>query len=133
GAQARYVQDAIGQSGAPVTAVAGVAATGTITISSNGDVADQDTVTVGESTVTFVTADPGELEAEIGGDAEATRDNLLAALQEVAEDEGVVLATSSTNAITVTAAEKGAAGNSIALAKSSDGVTVSGSGSLASG
>ena len=55
------------------------------------------------------------------------------ALEAIAEDEGVVVASSSTAAITVTAAATGTAGNSIALAKSGDGVTVSGSGSLASG
>lgn len=133
GAQARYVQDVIGQEGAPVSAVAGVKATGTITISNNGNVAPADTVTVGLAVLEFVASDPAEGEVEIGANAGETRDNLLAALQGVAAAEGVTVASSSTAAITVTAVAAGVAGNSIALVKSSDGVTVSGSGTLASG
>lgn len=126
GAQARYVQDAIGQDGAPVKAVAGAKASGTITISSYGDLTANDTVTVGETIITFVDADPAELEVEIGEDAGGTRDNLLAVLEMIAADEGVVVATSSAAAITVTALAQGVAGNAIVLAKSGDGVTAPG-------
>jgi phage tail sheath gpL-like len=127
------VQDAIGQAGAPVKAVAGVAATGSITISAYASIDPADTITVGGTTLAWVASNPGAGEVAIGGSNGATRDNLLAALEAIAEDEGVVVASSSTAAITVTAAATGTAGNSIALAKSGDGVTVSGSGSLASG
>lgn len=133
GAQARYVQDAIGQAGAPVKAVAGVKASGTITVSNNSNVSAADTVTVGSTTLEFVASDPAEGEVEIGADAGETRDNLLAALTAVAASEGVSVAASSTAAITVTALAEGTAGNSIVLAKDCDGVTVSGSGTLASG
>lgn len=133
GALLRHLQDAMGQSGAPVAAVAGVAATGTITITAYGSIQAADTVTVGDTTLAWVESDPGEGEVEIGSDNGATRDNLLAALQEVADAEGVVVASSSTAAISVTAAVKGVAGNSIDLVKSGDGVTVSGSGTLANG
>lgn len=133
GAQARYVQDAIGQAGAPIKAVAGVKASGTITVSNNANVSATDTVTVGATTLEFVASDPAAGEVEIGANAGETRDNLLAALQAVAADEGVAVAASSTAAITVTALAEGTAGNAIALAKDCDGVTVSGSGTLASG
>lgn len=133
GALLRHLQTQVAKAGdgAPVSAVAGVAATGTITIS--GEVSADDTITVGETTLTFVESGAGEGEVNIGVSAGATRDNLLAALQAIAAGEGVAVAASSTAAITVTALEKGTAGNAIALAKSSDGVTVTGSGTLAGG
>lgn len=132
GALLRYLQGQV-QEGTPVAAVAGVAATGTITITNNANVAEDDTVTVGSTVLTFVEEDPGDGEVEIGGSAGATRDNLLAALEAIAEDEGVVVASSSTAAITVTALQPGTAGNAIALAENSTGITASGSGFLASG
>lgn len=126
GGLARYTQDAIGQDGAPVKAVAGAKATGTITISSNSDVNAADTVTVGDAVLTFVAADPEEGEVEIGADAGEMRDNLLAALEEIAAAQGVTVAASSTAAITVTAEFNGVAGNAIALGTDATGVTVSG-------
>lgn len=133
GALLRHLQDTMGQSGAPVSAVAGVAASGTITITAYASIQAADTVTVGDTTLAWVESDPGDGEVEIGDSNGATRDNLLAALEAIAEAEGVVVVSSSTAAITVTAAAKGVAGNSIDLVKSGDGVTVSGSGTLASG
>lgn len=127
GAQAQYVQDAIGQAGAPVKAVAGVQAAGSITIADNGKVAASDTVTVGSAVLTFVASNPGAGEVAIGGSAGATRDNLLAVLQAVAAAQGVTVASSSTAAITVTATATGTAGNSITLAKDladAGGVTI---------
>lgn len=124
GALLRHVQDAIGQDGAPVSAVAGVAASGTITFTGTGSA--DDTITVGEAVITLVASDAGENEAVVGGTAGATRDNVLAALQAVAAGEGVAVAASSTAAISVTALAKGTAGNSIALAETSDDATVSG-------
>lgn len=131
GALARHLQDAIGQDGAPVKYVAGVKASGTITMTGTGTA--NDTVTVGGTTLTLVAATPAAGEVLIGGSAGATRDNLLAALQVVAADEGVTVAASSTDAITVTAIEEGAAGNAIVLAKSSTNVTVTGAGTLTGG
>src|SRR5690606_30451625 len=131
GALLRFLQERfLGiDSGAPVAAVAGVAATGTITIADNTKVTAGDTVTIGESTVTAVASDPEEGEFEIGANAGATRDNLLAALEAIAEAEGVAVAPSSTAAIAVTALAKGTAGNDIALAVELDtegGITLSG-------
>ena len=125
GAQARYTQDAIGQAGAPVKAVAGVKASGTITIATIGDVNATETVTVGEAVLTFVASDPAAGEVMIGTAGE-TRDNLLAALQAVAAAQGVAVEASSTAAIKVTALAAGVAGNAVALATTSTGVTVSG-------
>lgn len=132
GALLRHLQDQV-QEGTPVAAVAGAAATGTITITNNANVDPGDTVTVGETSLTFVESEPEAGEVEIGGSAGATRDNLLAALEEIADDEGVVVASSSTAAITVAAAQPGVAGNAIVLAEDSDGITATGSGFLASG
>lgn len=126
GAQARYVQDAIGQDGAPVSAVANVQATGTITVADNTKVTAGDTLTVGDTEVTFVAADPDEGEVEIGSTAGETRDNILAAM---ADAEDVTVEASSTNAITVTAVAAGTAGNAIDLAVTLDtegGITLSG-------
>lgn len=96
----------------------GVKASGTITF------ADQptanDTVTVDETTLTFVSADAGEDEVLIGTDLAATLDNLLAALPES------VTGSKTNGVVTVTAATAGTAGNSIALAKSGSDITVSG-------
>lgn len=126
GAQARYVQDAIGQDGAPVSAVANVQATGTVTVADNTKVTAGDTLTVGDTELTFVAADPGAGEVEIGSTAGETRDNILAAM---ADAEDVTVEASSTNAITVTAVAAGTAGNAIDLAVTLDtegGITLSG-------
>lgn len=125
GALARYTQAAIGQDGKPVKAVAGAKASGTITIATIGDVNATETVTVGEAILTFVASDPAAGEVLIGTAGE-TRDNLLAALQGVAAAEGVEVEASSTAAIKVTALAAGVAGNAVALATTSTGVTVSG-------
>ena len=96
----------------------GVKASGTITF------ADQptanDTVTVGTTTLTFKSADPGDNEVLIGTDLAATLDNLIVALPDS------VTGSKSSGVVTITAATAGTAGNSIALAKSGDDITVSG-------
>lgn len=96
----------------------GVKASGTITF------ADQptanDTITVGTTTLTFKSADPGENEVLIGTDLAATIDNVIAALPDS------VTGSKSSGVLTITAAAAGTAGNSIALAKSGSDITVSG-------
>ena len=96
----------------------GVKASGTITF------ADQptanDTITVGTTTLTFKSADPGENEVLIGTDLAATIDNVIAALPDS------VTGSKSSGVLTITAVEAGTAGNSIALAKSGSDITVSG-------
>lgn len=96
----------------------GVKASGTITFADQ-PTAD-DTVTVGTTTLTFKSADPGENEVLIGTDLAATLDNLIAALPDS------VTGSKSSGVVTITAATDGTAGNSIALAKSGDDITVSG-------
>jgi phage tail sheath gpL-like len=96
----------------------GVKASGTITFADQ-PTAD-DTVTVGTTTLTFKSADPGENEVLIGTDLAATLDNLIAALPDS------VTGSKSSGVVTITAATAGTAGNSIALAKSGDDITVSG-------
>lgn len=94
-----------------------VAATGTITITTNPTAGD--TVTVGSTVYTFVSADPVGQQVLIGGSTTETATNLAAIIS------GIATATSSTNAVTVTASETGAKGNSIALATSnSSAITV---------
>lgn len=113
-----------------VTVKAGAAATGTITITNNGNISEGDKVTVGSTVLTFVEADPEAGEVEIGASAGDTRDNLLAALSGAT---GVVVEADGADAITVTAASEGEAGNEIVLTTDSDGVAVSGSGTLSGG
>ena len=96
----------------------GVKASGTITFAAQ-PTAD-DTVTVGTTTLTFKSADPGENEVLIGTDLAATLDNLIAALPDS------VTGSKSSGVVTITAATTGTAGNSIALAKSGSDITVSG-------
>lgn len=136
GALARYTQDVIGQEGAPVAYVAGVAASGTVKVSANTNLAATDTLDVGASTFTFVAngATPGELEIEIGTDANTTAANIKAALETVAAAEGIV-PTVTTDTVKVTAAEAGADGNNIVLAATlaTGGLTVSGTGKLENG
>ena len=120
GAQARYVQDAIGQAGAPVKAVAYAAATGTLTFV-QADIKATDTVTIGGETLALVAngAVPGEGEVEIGADATETQANLLAALQALTLTPPITFAASGANKVTATAAGATAAvGNDVATAAS---------------
>lgn len=98
-------------------ATASVAATGTITITTNP--AAGDTVTVGSTVYEFVSADPVGQQVLIGGTTADTATNLAAIIG------GIATATASSNVVTVTASEPGAQGNSIALATSkSSAITV---------
>ena len=96
----------------------GVKASGTITFADQPSA--DDSVTVGTTTLTFKSADPGENEVLIGADLAATLDNLIAALPDS------VTGSKSSGVVTVTAKTAGTAGNSIALAKSGTDITVSG-------
>ena len=98
-----------------------VAASGTITFSGNPSA--NDTVTVGSTTLTFVSGTPEDGEVKIGTNLAATIANVLAE----GFGDSVVLAKDGDSKITVTAASKGTAGNNIALGKSSTAITVSGS------
>lgn len=131
GALARYVQDAVGQDGKPVKAVANVNASGTLKFTGKGTA--NDTFTVGADTFTLVASDPAAGEVLIGADAGGTRDNALAVLQAAAAELGVTVEATSTDTITITAVADGVAGNAIALAKTSTAITVSGAGTLTSG
>lgn len=117
GALARYTQDAIGQEGTVVAAVLGVAATGKITVSNNGDLDETDTITIGDGTFTLG-------EDLIKSSAEETRDALLDALEEIATAAGVELEADSTDAIKLTAFDEGTNGNDIATAVTGTGLTV---------
>lgn len=97
-----------------------VAASGTITFSANPSA--NDTVTVGSTTLTFVSGTPEDGEVKIGTNLAGTIANILAE----GFGDSVVLENDSDTKIKVTAAEKGTSGNSIALGKSSTAITVSG-------
>lgn len=96
----------------------GVKASGTITFAAQP--AEDDTITVGTTTLTFVSADPGENDVLIGTDLAATIDNVIEALPDS------VTGSKASSVLTITAATAGTAGNSIALAKSGSNITVSG-------
>lgn len=94
-----------------------VAATGTITIANNPSA--DDTVTVGSTVYTFVSADPVGQQVLIGSSTTETATNLAAIIS------GIATATAASDVVTVTASETGVKGNSIALATSnSSAITV---------
>ena len=78
-----------------------------------GKPAASDTITIGSTTLTFVAADPQSNEVLIGDTLAATLTNLIAALPAI-----VTGSAQGTNAVLITAAAAGAAGNLITLAKS---------------
>lgn len=124
-----------------VTPANAVAATGKLTIAV-GNAANDNTLTVGSVTYKFKTAlsDPAAAnEILIGADASGTAANILLAIAAAgtAGEVGVkygtgtvphplVGATAEAGVVTFTAKTKGAAGNSIALAKVGDNLTVTG-------
>lgn len=117
--------------GSPVNAKA---ASGTITFT--GQPADGETVTIGGTTYTFKTTLSAAYQVKIGATANETADNLRRAINDAGvegtnygtgtDPHPTVTATVSTNVVTVTAKVKGAAGNSIALSKTSANITLSG-------
>lgn len=115
------------------SAGAGVKASGTITLGSNP--ANNDTLTVDGTLITFVTATATGSQVHIGATAQDTSANLQAFLQ-ASVDANISLATYATNSgtgvTTVTYKLVGTAGNSFTLAKSSTAITLS-AGTLAGG
>ena len=101
---------------APVAA----AASGKVTFSANPSV--NDTLSINSVQVKFVSGAPDEGEIKIGTDLAAT----IASLLDVDFGDEVALTKTDDGEITVTATSKGTSGNSIALAKSGDDITVSG-------
>ena len=95
-------------------------ASGTITFADKPSA--NDTITIGSTTATFVASSPTSSQILIGADVENTIGNVLA----FDFGDSVVLSKTDDDEITVTAASKGTAGNSIALAKSGEDITVSG-------
>jgi hypothetical protein len=98
---------------------------------------DTETVTVGDTTYTFVAALAAANDILIGSDAEETRDNLLAAINGAAGEgtlygTGTVANVGATGAATgldtidLTSVRSGTAGNDIALSEAATNVTVSG-------
>lgn len=110
----------------------GVRASGTITLNTNP--ANGDTVTINSTVVTFVSGTPSTNQVQIGTLVGDTSDNLQAFL-EASADSGLAALTYSTisDVTTCTARAYGTAGNSYTLSKVSSHITVSGSGTLASG
>jgi hypothetical protein len=110
----------------------GVRATGTITLNTNP--ANGDTLNINGTTVTFVSGTAGALEVHIGTLVADTAANLQTFL-EASADSGLAASTYSTigTVTTITARAYGTAGNSYVLTRTSAHITVSGSGTLASG
>lgn len=104
---------------------AGTAASGAITLNSNP--ANNDTVTIGGTAVTFVTGTPTGSQVQIGASANATAANLQAFLQ-ASSDVNISKCAYSTaaNVTTVTYASVGTTGNAFTLAKSGTNIAVSG-------
>ena len=109
----------VNSSGVLIAAVVdGVKASGTATFSANPSA--NDTITIGSTVIKFVSADPETGEVKIESELADTLDNLIEALPES------VTGSKSSGVVTITAASAGVAGNSIALAKSSSAITLSG-------
>jgi phage tail sheath gpL-like len=109
-----------------------VAATGTLTIT-NASVAANDTVTIGGIVLTAKSSGASGAQFNIGADATATGDNLVAAIAAHATLGKVLTAANAAGTVTVTCNEKGLVGNLIGLASSNGtGIAVSAS-TLASG
>ncbi|CAJ0737693.1 hypothetical protein R16034_00814 [Ralstonia edaphis] len=107
------------------TTGAGTAASGTITLT--GNPAANDTVTVGGTAITFVSANPTGNQVLIGTTAAQTAANLQAFLQASADVNISKCKYSTTlGVVSVTYASVGSAGNSFTLAKSSTNITLSG-------
>ena len=98
--------------------VPGVQASGTATFSNQPTA--NDTLTIGETILKFVSGDPGSGEVKIGSDLAGTIDNVIAALPSDVEGS------KASSVLTIKAKAAGTAGNSIALAKSSSVITLSG-------
>jgi hypothetical protein len=126
----------------PVNAVAATGSVGT----SGSNPANNNTITIGSTVYTFkTTLTPADGEVLIGSAADDTALNLAHAInatggtpgtdyQVAAAHPSVSAATSiSSNRFTVTARTRGAAGNSIALAKSGTNVSVNGKTTLEGG
>lgn len=107
------------------TTGAGVAASGTITLSANP--AANDTVTIAGTAVTFVASAPSGNQVLIGLTPSATSANLQALLQ-ASSDTNLVKCVYATagNVTTVSYASVGTAGNAITLAKSGTNIAISG-------
>ena len=101
---------------APIAA----AASGKVTFSANPSA--NDTLSINSVQVKFVSGTPEEGEIKIGTDLAAT----IASLLDVDFGDEVALTKTDDGEITVTATSKGTSGNSIALAKSSTAITLSG-------
>lgn len=106
--------------GAPVAAQK---ASATLTFSAQP--AANDTITIGSTTLTFVSSEPSSGEVAIGASVGITISNLIAALPAIVT--GSTYGSGGTNGLLIQAAAAGAAGNLIALSKSSNAIAVSSS------
>lgn len=97
----------------------GVAAKGTATFSANPTA--NDTITIGSTTLTFKATASVSTDVAIGETLAETLQNLVAKTI-----TGVALSYSNEGVLTIEATELGTSGNSIALAKSSTAITLSG-------
>ncbi|WP_407059271.1 DUF3383 family protein (plasmid) [Ralstonia syzygii subsp. celebesensis] len=104
---------------------AGTAASGTVTLT--GNPAANDTVTIGGTAITFVSANPIGNQVLLGTTAAQTAANLQAFLQ-ASSDVNISKCKFSTSlgVVSVTYGSVGTAGNAFTLAKSSTNVTLSG-------
>ncbi len=111
----------------------GVAASGTITVTSGQNAANNDTVTVNGVVVTFKTSGATGNQVNLGADAAATAAALQAFLA-ASTDAAIAKAeyTVASNVVTATYKVAGTVGNAFTLAKAGTNLTVSGA-TLASG
>jgi hypothetical protein len=118
--------------GATLTTVGGAAATGSITVTTN--LTDGQTLVVNGITLTAKTVPVANTDFAVGGSSATTATNLQQALANDGFPEfGDFTATVSTNVVTLTAKNKGAAANAITLATGTAGASITMSGATLSG
>lgn len=103
-------------------ASAGDRASATITV---GTESADDTVVIGDVTLTWKASPSGESEVDIGGTSTISATNLAAAINAHTQLGGVVTATSAAAVVTVTAALPGRIGEQVTLVETGSSVTVS--------
>lgn len=93
------------------------AATGQISVDSNGSIATSDTIDIGAYELTVVGSSPTLADGEFvaGGDADATGDNIVATIEAVSGLKDIVSASNSSGTVTLTAKQEGEDGNAISV------------------
>lgn len=118
-----FADAAVGSKSLNVIYTDGLAyATGTVTFA--GDVSNNDTLTIGGVTITFVTGTPNANQVKCGVSQAATQTALTTYINSSSRLVGMVTASNSGSVVTLQAAYPGLIGNAIVVTKSAANLTV---------